>query len=116
MLSYLPALLLLLLHGPSNIERLAHEGRLPEALSMRVDAEPGSHRSVVNMLRSSGDPSLVRALAILFSTEETAPTPTPQAPVISNAQTLIPSAPAFELAAGFAKGCRTRDGPANRMA
>ncbi|HRK22726.1 MAG TPA: hypothetical protein PLX06_13005 [Fimbriimonadaceae bacterium] len=32
MLSLIPALILIAFHGPSGVERLAHEGRLPDAL------------------------------------------------------------------------------------
>lgn len=32
MLSLIPALILIVFHGPSGVERLAHEGRLPDAL------------------------------------------------------------------------------------
>jgi len=74
MLPLLPALLLLLLQGPSNIERLAQDGRLPEALDSlhrQMFVSPGAaDLAMSSLLQMSGDASLAQALATLLATPE----------------------------------------------
>jgi hypothetical protein len=116
MLPILPALLFLLLHGPSNVERLAQEGRLPAGLegmrreTAQVAATPDrrSQAAMVAML-SSHDPCLTQALIELFRPDE----PEPVAPPV--AQTIRPATPIEPLvrsiADGFSECRRSRDGP-----
>lgn len=115
MLPLLPALLLLLLQGPSNIERLAQDGRLPEALDSlhrQMFVSPGAaDLAMSSLLQMSGDESLAQALATLLST--------PEAPAISSARwqsdvislPVLPSRERVSVAEGFSENRRTRDGP-----
>lgn len=81
MLPILPALLLLILQGPSSIERMALDGRLPaalEAISRQMEAQ--NHRSnkversdeavLATLLAFSGDPDLSNALYKLLSLDQ----------------------------------------------
>lgn len=81
MLPILPALLLLILQGPSSIEKMALDGRLPaalEAVSRRMEAQ--DHRSgsiekadaavLASLLALSGDPDLSHALIQLLSLDQ----------------------------------------------
>ena len=79
MLPLLPALILLLLNGPANIERLAERGALPAALAaiQQRAIAPESQKALnqakadpyalASLLSLTGDPQLSRALAQLFS-------------------------------------------------
>jgi hypothetical protein len=78
MLPILPALLLLILQGPSSIERMALDGRLPaalEAVSRQIESHDRSLGSSENaeaavwasLLAFSGDPELSGALYRLLS-------------------------------------------------
>lgn len=73
MLPILPALLLLILQGPSSIERMALDGRLPAALeAVTRQLEGQNHRStsvekadaavLASLLAFSSDPGLSHAL------------------------------------------------------
>jgi hypothetical protein len=68
MLPLLPALILLLLQGPSNFERLAIGARLPEALEAihRQMSEPGS-----SVLTSSDEQALADLIATKSGAELT---------------------------------------------
>ena len=81
MLPILPALLLLILQGPSSIEKMALDGRLPaalEAVSRQMEAQ--DHRSgsieradatvLASLLALSGDPNLSHALIQLLSLDQ----------------------------------------------
>ncbi len=81
MLPILPALLLLILQGPSSVERMALDGRLPaalEAVSRRMEAQ--DHRSgsiekadaavLASLLALSGDPDLSHALFQLLTLDQ----------------------------------------------
>jgi len=81
MLPILPALLLLILQGPSSIEKMALDGRLPaalEAISRQMEAQ--NHRSnkvdrsdeavLATLLAFSGDPDLSNALYKLLSLDQ----------------------------------------------
>ncbi len=120
MLPLLPALILLLLQGPSNFERLAVNGRLPAALEAmhRQMAQPGEvqlTRSEEQALASliAGDSSVELSQALLhflrFGAEKPQQTvifedPSPQ-PIIARGD----SPPQQD---GFSRFQRTRDGPA----
>ena len=80
MLPILPALLLLILQGPSTIERMALDGRLPAALqavSRQIESHDRSLASSedaeaavwASLLAFSGDPELSGALIRLLSLE-----------------------------------------------
>jgi hypothetical protein len=77
MLPLLPALILLLLNGPANIERMAEGGALPAALAaiqQRIDAGDRVSTSraradqfaLASLLSLSGDPQISHALARLL--------------------------------------------------
>jgi hypothetical protein len=81
MLPILPALLLLILQGPSSIEKMALDGRLPaalEAISRHMEAQ--NHRSnkversdeavLATLLAFSSDPDLSNALYKLLSLDQ----------------------------------------------
>lgn len=81
MLPILPALLLLILQGPSSIEKMALEGRLPaalEAASRRMEAQEHRFGStekadaavLASLLALSGDPDLSHALYQLLSLDQ----------------------------------------------
>src|SRR4051794_16630366 len=78
MLPLLPALILLILQGPTNVERMALDGRLPAALDAihRQMESSGSERAALSradgmamasLLAISGDPHLSQALATLLA-------------------------------------------------
>jgi hypothetical protein len=78
MLPLIPALILLLLNGPANIERLAEVGALPAALAaiqQRIDSPSrqtvasarADQLALASLLSMSADPQLSRALAQIFS-------------------------------------------------
>lgn len=95
MFPILPILILLLL-GPANAERLAVEGRLPAALL-------AAHRSMV---------APIRATVVAPVEEETSRTATLRSvkrPSVAAGTVLPPVPTAFE---GFAPGWPTRAGPA----
>lgn len=84
MLPILPALLLLILQGPSSIERMALAGRLPaalEAVSRQIESHDQSLASTegaeaavwASLLAFSGDPELSNALYRLLALDATAP-------------------------------------------
>lgn len=81
MLPILPALLLLILQGPSSIEKMALDGRLPaalEAVSRKMEAQDHRSRSIeradaavlASLLALSGDPDLSHALFQLLSLDQ----------------------------------------------
>ena len=126
MLPILPALLLLILQGPSSIEKMALDGRLPaalEAISRQMEAQ--NHRSnkvdrsdeavLATLLAFSGDPDLSNALYKLLSLDQ----PTDQvraslvdlgdseperSPIMSSGE--VPALPVVSL-----ESQRSRDGP-----
>lgn len=118
MFPLIPVLILLLLQGPSNIERLAQDGRLPQALvaaQPRIEA-PASEVSqaeamLASLLQAGADPDLSHALAWLLSAQDDAP----KAVVLdlSEADELgMPSnGTPPDLSDGFLVCRRTRDGP-----
>lgn len=83
MFPLLPALILLILQGPSSIEKMALDGRLPAALEAvtrqmeRQDPRVGSLDQadavvLASLLAFSGDPDLSHALIKLLSIDGTA--------------------------------------------
>jgi len=119
MLPLLPALILLLLQGPSSFERLVVDGRLPAALEAmhRQMANPGSEKLsdrdqevLATLLAASGDGPLNHSFfAYLLNREERN-----QAQVIVADESRAPidlcgdSPPPQD---GFERYARTRDGP-----
>ena len=82
MLSLIPALLILAFHGPAAVERMGHEGKLPEALRAleRVWAPEESEsdgeglspnlekqrQAFISLARLTSDPEFSRAVSQLF--------------------------------------------------
>jgi hypothetical protein len=78
MLPLLPALILLILQGPTNVERMAMDGRLPAALQaihhqmessgeQRAALSKADGVALVSLLAMSGDPQFTRALGRLLA-------------------------------------------------
>jgi protein involved in temperature-dependent protein secretion len=121
MLPLLPALILLLLQGPSNIERLAHEGRLQGALQavhaqlQRPALAADDQRKVLaELLAKSGDAGLARALTQLLTLVLDEPGDNVQVRSRATRETALHGlSPTFaaDLADGFLACRRTRDGP-----
>jgi hypothetical protein len=81
MLPILPALLLLILQGPTSIEKMALDGRLPaalDAISRKMEGQSHSSRVaeradeavLATLLAFSGDPDLSHALYTLLSLDQ----------------------------------------------
>lgn len=128
MLPLLPALILLLLSGPANIERLAEGGALPAALAavqQRVAASPNSDKelaqaradqfALASLLSLSGDPQLSRALAHIFAIHVACePIPSARPTSLSEESKSEPPPPARSIGkpqSGFLRSQRSRDGP-----
>lgn len=117
MLPILPALILLLLQGPSNMERLARQGRLPAALDAiyrdgdRVELSRSMQDQVVfASLLATHDAHLSGALFALLAPEhEPIEPPLKAAPLERKSVVLPGDAPA--PCEGFSRSSRTRDGP-----
>ncbi len=115
MLPILPALILLLLHGPSNIERLAREGRLPAALDAihrEMDRAPvaatATEQAIIASLLATTDPHLSHALFSLLRPES----PGKPAKALEPREPQTPAEPPEPTPAdGFSECRRTRDGP-----
>jgi hypothetical protein len=108
MLPLLPALLLLILHGPANAE--AARPHWSEVLRI------WRGHSVQAPLKSDAIASLFKAsvssdLALIFG-EHTASEWVASAPKEFNA--ILPDPSAGPISAGFTQGCHSRDGPAFR--
>jgi len=119
MLPFLPALIMLLLQGPSNFERLAVNGRLPDAFEAmnRQIGQPGAavlserQEQAIASLIAAGSTAqqLSHALwSFLFQSIVSEPAPVPAEP----AQAIIQGEAAPPSSSGFAKSQRSRDGPA----
>lgn len=127
MLPFLPALILLLLHGPANIERLAEGGALPAALAaiqQRIDAP--EHRALASkradqlalasLLALSGDKEISNALARILAVNIVCETPAQAKPAILESEQTQDSDPPKERCLGrpqdgFIGSQRSRDGP-----
>ncbi len=120
MLPLLPALILLLLQGPSNFERLAIGARLPEALEAihRQMSEPGSsslargdEQALADLIATKSGAELTQALiSFLCGRPE----------IVRDRQNLVEHVPTGSFpepstssaSDGFARSQRSRDGPA----
>ncbi len=125
MLPILPALLLLILQGPSSIEKMALDGRLPaalEAVSRQMEARDhltgGSSEAdaavLASLLAMSGDPDLSHALFQLLAIEPSIGKVTQTQKIEPDDQiTPVPidSQAGQSLPEGCLKSQRSRDGP-----
>lgn len=116
MLPILPLILILLLQGPANVERLAREGRLPAALEQihREIARPSLPVSAreealyASLRAAGGDPELSSVLfALLRKPEPASPEPTE----IPSREPRVALHPAPPLREGHEECRRSRDGP-----
>lgn len=122
MLPLIPALLLLLLQGPSNVERLAQDGRLPEALNsihqrLGVSSQ-AADLAMSSLLSMSNDASLAQALATLLAADspETPKLVCRRISELPVAGCPLPDWASPRLTEGYEKGLRSRDGPGTRLA
>ena len=120
MLPLIPALILLLLQGPSNFERLTMDARLPAALEVihRQLLEPGNsqlsereEQALASLIASGKGAQLTQALlSFLWQEEEVRTKPT-----FRDCQDLestsITSPPTSRRQDGYADCRRSRDGP-----
>ena len=129
MLPLLPALLLLILQGPSSVERMALDGRLPAALeAIHRQMESQDHKSpsvskadeamLASLLALSVDPQVSHALIKLLSLGEPALTRKPTIAIEAQAESPPPIAECDSAVPveGFAESQRSRDGPFARAA
>jgi len=120
MLPLLPALLLLLLQGPSNFERLSVDGRLPAALEAfhRELAQPNKpqlseqdENALASLLAAGIDVQLSQAFLALFQRSEIQPS---RPAAFQEEPASIDSKDTLgNLQEGFSQCRRTRDGPAH---
>jgi hypothetical protein len=120
MLPLLPALILLLLQGPSNFERLAVDGRLPAALEAinRQMTQPGAEKlsereeqALASFIAAGTSAQLTRALmSFLWQSKE--PRPTTQHLEREPARAITSQGDSPPPQDGFRRSQRTRDGPA----
>jgi hypothetical protein len=121
MLPLLPALILLFLQGPANIERMASVGQLPGALNALHRQMATPHKRVrpadevvlASLLAVSGDRELSEALWQLLSlTSTTNPEIKPVVVFDQEHSPPIPIPPSLgQLQDGYVDGRRSRDGP-----
>jgi len=132
MLPLLPALLLLILQGPSSVERMALDGRLPAALeAIHRHMESRDHQSpavskadeamLASLLALSSDPQVSHALIKLLSLGEPFQASSGKSKLVIEAQDESPPSAIVEGDAaipveGFAESQRSRDGPFARAA
>jgi hypothetical protein len=126
MLPILPALLLLILQGPSSIEKMALDGRLPaalEAVSRRMEAQ--DHRSgsiekadaavLASLLALSNDPDLSKALFCLLALDAPLDAPAVSLGIAEEPSREPRSLPidsdAPRVPDGWFENQRSRDGP-----
>ena len=130
MLPLLPALILLLLNGPANIERLAEGGALPAAIAavqQKVAAAPNSNfaqaradqLALASLLSLSGDPQLSKALAHIFAMHvdcDVQPSVQPDGLVQEEKGNEPPpiARSIGDTREGFLNSQRSRDGPLSR--
>ncbi|HJP84044.1 MAG TPA: hypothetical protein VJ835_11125 [Fimbriimonadaceae bacterium] len=124
MLPILPALLLLILQGPSSIEKMASDGRLPAALqAVSRQMEANSSRTatykeadaavLASLLTLGADSDLSQALLTLLSLDVDEPS-TMTVPPQREESDDPPPKPEFngpDTRSGFETCRRTRDGP-----
>ncbi|MBI1757453.1 MAG: hypothetical protein HYR64_10150 [Fimbriimonas ginsengisoli] len=115
MLPLLPALLMLILHGPTGAENLAANDRVPEALRVLGMRLSGSRATSVrqvdraNALELARGQGLSHAVMCLIAGAE-APTETSERPELVG----LGLEPSFHLDSGHFECRRSRDGPAIR--
>lgn len=107
MLPFLPALLLLLLQGPSDFERLAVEGRSKADWEARLAPR---ERAILHTLLAARSPELSCALAS-FLTEPGAKVEPFSAPSVKSLAPKVQPNPGSAPCEGFADCRRSRDGP-----
>jgi hypothetical protein len=124
MITLIPALILLLLHGPSSFERLAENGQLPAAfVALQRDVASASGRTILDreescrrvlatLIAATGDRELSEAFHAMFTPPSGGSSETPK---IFDLETESPPI-AWETdfrrpPDGFNPGCRSRDGP-----
>jgi len=129
MFPLLPALLLLLLNGPANFERMAEHGALPAALAaiqQRIEA-PGvqsarvtkaDHQALASLLTLGGDPQLTQALVRLLAVNVACePVASPQPKSLEQHEESPGEPPPIQVGkpqSGFLESQRSRDGPVSR--
>ncbi|MEZ0327005.1 MAG: hypothetical protein ACAH95_13980 [Fimbriimonas sp.] len=113
MLPILPVILLLLLQGPANVERMALQGRLPAVIEaiQRMDAPQNEKEAFVSLLAASQDAELTHALFSILKWTEPAATVTAKPLSIEPTFVAIEPRQRMALSGGFVKGNRSRDGP-----
>jgi len=125
MLPLLPALILLLLNGPANLERMAEHGALPKALQaihqrsldndQKLDSAKADQFALASLLSLTGDPQLSSALAQIFSIQVAAEAQ-PVSSTFSQAESDDSDPPPVDRTIGtpqrgFLSSQRSRDGP-----
>lgn len=111
MFPLIPVILLLLLQGPSNADRLARNGHLLGSLdAIAADSTlRESDRVVLASLFAREDAKLSDALIAILRSDRTRPSaPPPTEPVVKQVPV---SAPKLRLQQGYARSQRSRDGP-----
>ena len=120
MLPFIPALILLLLQGPSNFERLAMDSRLPAALEAihRQMAEPGGsllsereEQALASLIAAGTNAHLTRAL-ISFLWNDVDVAKSLDCSSTELRKPIIGSCTSPPPQNGFSRSQRTRDGPA----
>jgi hypothetical protein len=124
MFPLIPALILLLLHGPSNFERFAENGRLPAALAVfhrgvsetATQADSGredvSRRALASLIAASGNRELSEAFASMFLAGDSRSTALAFTGTSLQQTTLPTFGESFAaLREGFFRCVRSRDGP-----
>ncbi len=126
MFPLLPALLLLILQGPSSIERMALDGRLPAALEavtrqlesqeQRTGALDKADAAVLaSLLAFNGDPELSHALIRLLSLDQSLDAvrtyPVGLEDTEQGSRETIETSPAWVIQERPADCQRSRDGP-----
>jgi hypothetical protein len=123
MLPLLPALILLILQGPSSVERMAWDGRLPaalHALGRQIERSPAERTAadeivLASLLAVSQDPALTQALLLLLEAgaQDEAAQGTPALSAASFEPAHPPDFPLHlgTTAPGFLDAQRSRDGP-----
>jgi len=119
MLPLLPALILLLLQGPSSFERLAVDGRLPAALEAinRQIVQPGSEKlsereeqALASLIAAGTSAELTRVL-MSFLWQDGAKPQTSKPIDLESSRPIVCHLNCLSLQDGFERSQRTRDGP-----
>jgi hypothetical protein len=125
MLPILPALLLLILQGPSSIEKMALDGRLPaalEAINRQMEAqdhrlsaiERADEAVLATLLAIGGDPDLSHALFKLLALDQSADSvdrPVPEPSDVADECQAFQTDETSALPVVSIESQRSRDGP-----